>query len=250
MPLALASGWLRDGADSMARAAEAARGMGFTQVFASKPPRDAATGKASLDALGLSLAAVATDPVADLGGLRVSIDRAAQAAAALKRPLVVVDLGGVTAGFGETREVAVDRWARSLFDAMRAWSGLAIAVRPGADGGRLFLFPETEWLLDDLVGLPIGLWLDPSRALALQRSAGGPAPVAWADRFAARTLGVAIYGLGTGGGHARPEDDGPAWGTLRDLLPARAARVLDVGPAVPVADVIDARRRFEEELRW
>jgi len=248
--LALASRWLRDGAGSIGAAATAARSLGFASVFASEPPTDAAKGKGALDALGLSLAGVGAAPVAAAGEVRGAIDRAAAAASALRRPLVVLDLGDAIARKGEAAEEAVEHFARALFESMRAFSGLAVAVRPAGISSRLFGLRETEWLLDALDRLPIGVLLDPARALSIEREGKGPAPVVWADRLASKTLGVALHGLGSAGGHAHPEGVGSSLGPLPDLLPSRAVRVLDVGPAVPAEDVVDARRKFEEVLRW
>src|SRR5688500_1989126 len=164
MPLALASGWLRDGADELSRAAREARRLGFSQVFASVPPRDARRAKDAMRPLDVTLAGIASDAVDDPNALRAAVDRAADTAVTLARPLVVVDVGGATAAGARSVEAAVEAWARAVHDAIGAWSGLAIAVRPAGEPSGLFGFRETEWLLDDLAGKPAGLWLDPARA--------------------------------------------------------------------------------------
>ncbi|MCC7139033.1 MAG: hypothetical protein IT460_11480 [Planctomycetes bacterium] len=261
MALSLASGWLRDGVADLVRTAEAARALGFTGVFASRAPADAAAGRATVRALGLAVAGVQTDPVEDPAALRAALDRAAAGAATLRQALVVVDAGPARPrGDGpdgkHARERAVERWSRALHASLSAWPGLAVAWRGSADADGLFRADETAWLLDDHADRPVGLWLDPVRAArrAPTGAAGperGPADgdvLAWADRFARRTMGLAVHGVGAGGGHAPPEDGGTDWGTLLGLVPARAARVLDVGPAVPAGAVADVRRWFEETL--
>lgn len=249
MTLALASRWLRDGADTLQPAAEAARALGFREVFASKPPRDAARAKGLLASLGLGCAGVAADATAAPPALAGAIDRAAEPAAVLRRPLVVVDLGDAVPAANETVERAVERWARALHAAFGAWAGLAIAIRPSGRKDGIFGLEPTGWLLDDLSSRPVGLFLDPVRALDLERAGAGPGPLAWGDRFGARVLGLAVHGRGPDGkGHARPEDDGPDWGTLLGLVPSRAVRVLDVGPDLSAEEVTDARRHFEEVL--
>jgi hypothetical protein len=247
--LALASRWIRDGADTLSPAAEAARSMGFTQTFASRPPRDAARAKGLLASLGVTVGGVAADPTDAPPAFAGAIDRAAEVAAVLRRPFVVADLGDAVAAAHETVERAVERWSRVLHAAVSAWSGLSIAIRPTGRKDGLFGLEQTAWLLDDLSSRPVGLFLDPVRAMDRELAGAGPTVLAWADRFAARTLGIAVHGRGPDGkGHARPEDDGPDWGTLFDLVPSQALRVLDVGPDVAAEEVIDARRHLEEVL--
>lgn len=251
MALALASRWLRDGADTLQPAAEAARSLGFKEVFASRPPRDAARAKGLLASLGLAFGGVAADPTAAPPALPGAIDRAAEPAALLRRALVVADLGDAVPAANETPERAVERWSRGLHAAFGAWSGLAIAIRPSGRKDGLFGLEQTGWLLDDLSSRPVGLFLDPVRAMDLERAGVGPGPLGWGDRFAARILGVAVHGRGPDGkGHARPEDDGPDWGTLLHLVPSKALRVLDVGPDLAAEEVTDARRHLEEVLHW
>lgn len=249
MALALASRWLRVGADTLTPAAEAARSLGFHEVFASSPPRDAARAKGLLAALGLGfggVAADATDAPPALGG---AVGRAAEPAAVLRRPLVVVDVGDAVPAANESVERAVERWSRALHAALGAWAGLAIAVRPSGRKDGVFGFEATGWLLDDLASRPVGLFLDPVRAMDLERAGAGPGPLGWGDRFAPRVMGLAVHGRGSDGkGHARPEDGGPDWGTLLGLVPSRAVRVLDVGPGLAAEEVTDARRHFEEVL--
>ena len=250
--LALASGWLGPaGRADLAKAAEAARGLGFSRVHATRPPKDAATVRPVLDRLGLSLEGISTAPVKSLAEVDGALARAAKAAADLRESLVVLDVGGLKVGPKETPEAAVLALARDLHGAGSTFSGLSIAVRGAARGDGLLGMVEVEWLLDALKGKAVGLWLDPARATALQRAKRPGNALDWADRLAKRTMGVALHGLGPAGeGHALPEDDGADWGTLRGLLSARVPRVLDVGPAVPAGEVADARRKFEEFFHW
>ncbi len=163
----------------------------------------------------------------------------------------MADLGDAVAASNETLERAVERWSRVLHAAVSAWSGLSIAVRVSGRKDGLFGFEQTAWLLDDLSSRPVGLFLDPVRILHRERAGAGPTVLAWADRFASRTMGVAVHGCGPDGkGHARPEDDGPDWGTLLHLVPSKALRVLDVGPDLAAEEVTDARRHLEEVLHW
>ena len=250
--LALSSGRLGPaGVRDLAATAEVARGMGFSRVHAARPPKDAETARPVLDRLGLALDGVATAPLASVVELPDVLARAARAAAALRERLVVLDAGDLAAGSRETPAVAVETLARALHGQTATWSGLSIAVRAAARGDRLLGLAETEWLLDALKGKPVGLWLDPARATTLLRAKRPGTALDWAERLGARTMGVAVHGLGASGkGHALPEDDGADWGTLRGLLSARVPRVLDVGAAVEASDVSDARRHFEEDLHW
>ena len=250
MSLALSTRWVRDGSDRLETGAEAAHGLGFRAVHAALPPIDAATALPALRARGLHLTGVSTAPLeaaSSLGGLVAS---AAQAAARLQGTLVVVESGGLRGPTRGTLEGAVEELARALHRASRAHAGLALALRTADGPEGLVSFRVAEWLLSDLAGLPIGLWLDPAAALRIERTPGGPKVLDWGDRYGRSVLGVAVHGLGDGRGHARPEDDGPDWGTLLGLLPSRAPRVLEVGPNVPGAEVADARRNLEEVLGW
>jgi hypothetical protein len=255
MPLALASRRLKD-PSALASAGEAARRMGFAQVFASAVPRDAARAKDALKPLGVTVAGVASAAVEDAREVRGAVAAAARAAAELARPLVVVDLGPARRPATESpdgeRAVAatVESFVRELHAALSTWAPLAIALRVDPRDGALVRARETEWLLDALRGRAAGLWLDPARVLRAQGNGGAEGPVAFADRFASRTLGVTIAGAGDDGGGLLEGDGGIDWGTLRQVLPGRVVRVLDVGPLVPEEEVVDARRRFEETLGW
>jgi hypothetical protein len=252
--LALPSSWRPQAADRLAEAARAAHALGFRAVHAARPPSDVREAREVLEGLDVALAAVAADPVHDATAIPAAVARAAQAASTLRRPLVVLDLGDLAAKARETAEVAVEGLCRTLHGALSAWPGLGVGVRSTASKDLLFGWREVQWVLDDLDGKALGLWLDPVRALALERAGAGPAPLDWAARHGRRVLGVTVArGSAEGpgdGGHAPPEAAGLDWGTLRDLVPSRAARVLDVGPSVPAPEVVDARRYLEEVLGW
>ena len=55
-------------------------------------------------------------------------------------------------------------------------------------------------------------------------------------------MGLSIHGLGGGEGHARPEDDGLDWGTLRGLVPSKAPWVLDLAPSTATSAIEESRR--------
>jgi sugar phosphate isomerase/epimerase len=254
MTVALTSSWRPEAADRLAEAARLAHGMGFRAVYAARPPADVKEAREVLEGLDVTLAAVGTDRVHDATAIPAAVERAAEAASALRRPLVALDLFDLVAGPRESADAAVVRLCRVLHETLSAWPGLGIAVRATGRKDLLVGWREAEWLLDDLSGKAVGLWFDPVRALALERAGAGPAPLDWAARHGRRVLGVTLARGSTGGpgdgGHAPPEAVGLDWGTLRDLVPSRAARVLDVGPSVPAPDVVDARRYLEEVLGW
>lgn len=250
MSLALSTGWVLDGADRLAAGAEAAHRLGFHAVHAARPPADAAAARGALETLGLSLSGVSTAPLEVVSALGELVAGAARAAARLRGSLVVVDSGGLRGPTRGTVETAVLDLARALHAALRAHPGLAVALRTADGPEGLVSFRVAEWLVADLRDLPFGLWFDPAAALRTERTPGGAKVLDWGDRYGRSILGVAVYGLGDGRGHARPEDDGPDWGTLLGLLPSRAPRVLEVGPNVPETEVADARRNLEEVLGW
>lgn len=239
--LALASRRLGDRTGRLAEAVPAAKALGFSRVFASVPPEDAADAKAVLSRLGVTVGAVASPPLAVPAGAAEAVARAANPAAILRARLVVVDAGGLAVAPFPSAEAAVEALARALFGALSAWPGLTLAVRHAGGEGRLLGASETEWLLDALAKKPFGLFLDPARAKD---------PLDWAERFGPRTLGVALPLPGDGTGRDRPEGEKAFWSTLRDLVPARAERVLDAGPDAPREAVLDARRFFEESVGW
>ena len=260
--LALSSRRVGRAARRVAAAAEVARALGFASVHAAVPPSDAEGGRAALDAFGVSLAGVSTEPVGDLGALESALARAVEAARTLREPRVVVDLGTYAAARRESREAAVDALARGLHEAYGRFGGVSLAVRPGPEAGGLLGLVETEWLLDALAGKVLGVWLDPWRAsraeaavaAAVRGTAPAKAPASaldWADRLGRRASGVVLQGPGVrDGGRGLPEEGALDWSTLRGLLPARAVRVLDVGPEAGDADVVETRRRFEEAMGW
>jgi hypothetical protein len=205
--------------------------------------------KAVFRRLDVRAVGVSAAPLAATSDAAEAVGEAAPAAAALATPLVVLDAGRLACGPGERIEDAVDAVARALHAIVSAWAGLSVALRPAGAPGRLLGFRETEWLLDALRAKPVGLWFDPARAAALcERGslAGSPAPTAldWADRFGRRVLGVvlSVGEDGDPGGSAVSEARG---GTLDDLLPSQAPFVLEAGPEVPRAAVVEARRRCE-----
>jgi len=248
--LALSTAWVRDGADRLAAGAEAAHRLGFHAVHAARPPADAGTALPALKTRGIALTGVSTGPLEVATAVLELVTVAARAAARLQGALVVVESGGLRGPTRGTVEEAVEALSRALHGALRAHSGLAVALRTADGPEGLVSFRAAEWLVGDLRDLPFGLWFDPAAALRIERSPGGPRVLDWADRYGRSILGVAVHGLGDGRGHARPEDDGPDWGTLLGLLPSRAPRVLEVGPNVPEAEVVDARRNLEEVLGW
>ena len=138
------------------------------------------------------------------------------------------------------REGGADRAARALHRASA--DGAELAIRNGGRAADLLLQPDVvEWLLSDLPTL--GLWFDPARAHRAWCLGLGPEPAAWADRFAGRTTGVFVHGLGSDlGGHGHPEDGAPDWGTLGRSLPHRVPWILDVTHTLSAADVEDAIR--------
>jgi hypothetical protein len=263
--LALSSGRRgAEGAGELSGAAEEAAALGFRAVFAARPPSDAARARTTMERVGVTLAGVAAEPLESVGGVRAACARAAAAAAAARTRTLVVDAGELAVPAGRTAEGEVEALARGFFEALREASGATIAVRGAGRAGRLLGLVETEWLLGALAEKAFGVWFDPVRAMrrareeAVARGGGDAGAVAaWgkaaldaAERLGPRTVGVAVHGAGDGAGHAHPEDGGPDWGTLRGLLPSRAIRVLDVGPALSDAEVLDVRRRFEETLGW
>ncbi len=260
MTLALASGWLDDrgesrGARPLLPAAEAAHAMGFSAVYASAPPSDGARARPVLARLGVSVGGGGAAAAAGRHARAAAIARAAEGASSVKARAVAVEAGSLPPGAtAAAREAAAEALVRALHAALLRWPGLALGMRNGAAPSPCLAFRETEWVLDALRGKPFGLWFDPTRALLCERAERGPTPAAWAERYGSRTVGIFLHGLGRGpgggSGHARPEDDGPDWGTLRGQVPSRATRVLDVGPRVPRDEVVDARRHFEEVLGW
>jgi hypothetical protein len=247
--LSLASRRLGRDARRLGQAAVVARAAGFTRVFASLPPADAAAARPVLEREATALDGVGTVPVASRAELDAALDRAAEAAQALRENRVVVDLGPLAAATGETPEAAVEALARTLHAGLARWSGVALAVRPAAGPAGLLRLDETEWLLDALSKRGVGAWLDPVRVAAWAEAGKGPTLLDAADRLARRVAGISLHGPGpTGEGGGLPEEGAFDWGTLRGLLPARAQRVLDVGPAVPPDAVVETRRRLEEML--
>ena len=247
MSVAFSTRSLREGRDRLVAGAERARASGFHAIHAAAPPADAAKARVAIETNHLTLTAVSTIPIDDLSILGAAIDRAADAAAALKHRLVVVETGPLAVPRGSTVETAVGTLIRATHAALRRHPGLSLALATtdclaGVVGAR-----ESEWIVSELRGEPVGFWFDTGGALRVERSDGGAPALAWADRFGSRVMGLAVHGLGGGEGHARPEDEGFDWGTLRGLVPAKAPWVLELAPSTP-ASVIEESRRFVEHV--
>jgi hypothetical protein len=231
--IALASARCGDRAARLTEAAEAAAAAGFTRVFASVPPRDAVAARRAIAAAGIALDGVSTGAPPRLAEVGAAIDEAARAAAELRVRLVVLDTARLAAGSAPEADLVA--LARALFDAFARWSGATISLRAGggslrAGGGALLDLSATEALLSDLASKPVALFLDPARVKD---------PLAWAERAGGRTAGIALS-----------EGIDVDWGTLRGSIPSRAVRVLEVDPAVTPVEVVAARRRFEESLKF
>ena len=239
---------LRGGADRLALGAERARALGFGAVHAATPPSDAATARAVLEANRVALTGVSTVAVDDLESLAASVDRAAAAAAELRGRLVVVEIGALALPRRATVEVAVEALVRGVHAGLRRHPGLSLALATPDGPGRLLGPREVEWLLSALRGELVGLWFDGAGALRIERTEAGATAMSWADRFGSRVLGLRVHGLAGGAGHGPPEDDGPDWGTLRGLVPARAPRVLELAPSTSAEAIEDARRFVEHVL--
>ncbi len=239
---------LRGGADRLVLGAERARALGFAAVHAATPPSDAAAARPVLEANRVALTGVSTVPVEDLESIAASIDRAATAAAELRSRLVVVEVGGLVLPRRSTVEAAVETLVRAIHAGLRRHPGLSLALATPDGPGRLLGPREVEWLLSALRGELVGLWFDGAGALRLERTEGGATAMSWADRFGSKVLGLRVHGLAGGAGHGPPEDDGPDWGTLRGLVPARAPRVLDLAPSTSAEQIEDSRRYVEHVL--
>jgi hypothetical protein len=252
--LALSSRRLGGAAGRLAPLAAVATRLGFAGVFAAEAPRDAPSARAALAEAGIAVAAVEAGAGDDAAALAREAERATAAARDLGTRRVVVSAWPVAKDAPEAaREAQVGVLARTLHAVLLRHAGVALAIRPArvaADAGGLVGLREAEWLLSDLAGRGLGLWLDPLAAAALAAAGKGPPPLDWADRGGARVIGVSIAPPDGGGGLGRPEEGGVDWGTLRGSIPSRAARVLDAGPNAPDAEVVDLRRRFEEVLGW
>ena len=270
MTVALATRWFGVGT-SLGQAARAARELGLAHLALDLPGPVASAPREELKELGVRVSAVlprggvgaaAEDPRAFVAAFETH----AAVAARLRADLVVVDGGTVGGradrdlgrrdgvlvsggGAEEAREVeglraglvapAVERAARALHGAVRA--GVPVVVRNGRGAADALAFEETGWLLDALPRL--GLAFDPTHALRLNLLGLGPPAEAWAERFASRTAAVFAHGLGAdreGGSH--PEDEAPPWAVLREILPERAVRILDLDPTLSGAEVADAVR--------
>jgi hypothetical protein len=242
--IALGSAWA-DAGDRLAPAVAAASRAGFRALHASRAPADAAKAKAAADAAGVRLTGVDADP-----GLDVSraLPAAIAAAAALRAPLVVLDSPRAPAD--GSREEAVEVLARLLHATFSREPGLAVAVRHAGGGAPGLLgIEEAEWLLSALGKRPAGLWLDPWRA-ASAKEARAPSALDWADRLGRRVLGLSLRGAPGPRGPDLPPEGLLDWRALREAVPAGAPRVLEVGPHVSERQVSEARRRFEESLRY
>jgi hypothetical protein len=232
--ISLASVRLGPRADRLEEAAEHGAAAGFHSVFASVPPADEALARRGLGVAGVALAGVSSPPVTALARAPAAIDAAARAASALKTRLVVLDASALVAG--PIPEADLEALSRVLFDATRRWAGATISVRSGSvrsGSGRggakpLLDLAAVEALLADLASKPVALFFDP---------AGVASPAEWAERTASKTTGVVLS-----------EGTDVDWGTLREMTPSRAVRVLEVDRDLAPADVTAARRRFEESL--
>ena len=249
--LALSSRRVVDDRARLAPVAAVAKALGFRQAFASAPPADSAAAKEVFAKVGISVVAVGANAADGPATLTREVGKAAEAAAALGIRLVVADAWPLPADATEAaREIAAQSLARTIHGILSGREGLSLALRVATDAEGLLGFREAEWLLGDLSHTAIGLWLEPARVESGARAGRGVRTLDWADRFGARILGVTIAPPETGGGLGRPEDSGVDWGTLRESVPSRAARVVDVGPKASDAEVFDLRRRFEEVLGW
>jgi len=246
---ALTSRWFAAGAGPQALIA-GLKAVGLPTLVLHEPPPQAVRWREPLRAEGVRVLAVR---LADVEGL---VGTGAEVVGALKPARVLVPAGALApmppsllggapsdeerlAHRQRVRERQVEVLARTLHGPLAA--GWPLAALHGTAAGELLLLEETGWLLDALPRL--GLWLDPARLLALERSGGSPGPAAWADRFAGRVVGVSVHGLGSDGqGHAHPEDDGPAWGRLAASLPRWVPWALDLSGRLTAADVREALR--------
>ncbi len=268
LTIVLATGCFAPGT-SLGEAATAARSLGLGRLALDFPGPVAGGRREELKPLGVGIEAVvqqggAGASLEDPRAFAAGLERQAAWTARLKAAWTVVeagDLGGrderelsrrdgalVTARSDEDSDAvaalrephragAVERAARALHDGLRV--GVPLAVRNAGGAAGLLGFEETGWLLDALPRLRLAF--DPTRALRLHRLGLGPNPASWAEQYASRSTLLFVHGLGAdfaGGSH--PEDGAPAWPILRDILPDRLPRVLEVRPTLTHAEVLDA----------
>lgn len=275
MPVALTTRWLREGLDAAALARLGER-LDLRLFFLHEPVPRAASWRATLKALGVSIGGVAVRTArgvrgaADEDGARfgLAMDEAAHCASGLRAGLVVTDGGGLGSevdGILEAadgaawealpdresepawaplrtarREAAAQRAVRALHAALAA--DVPVAVRHGGGPADLLGTEEAGWLLDELPRLR--LVLDPGRAERAHRLGVGPAPLAWADAYAARCGAVVVQGVGAHGrGGAHPTEGSIDWRALVESLPRGLPWVLDLAPERSDDEVTDA-------LRW
>jgi hypothetical protein len=240
--LSLSSAWTDP--VRLAPAVAAASEQGFHRVFAAHPPADGAAAKRAAVAAGVSIDGVAA-PV----GLEpaTGLARAVEAAAFLRVPTVVLESPRVDAARPGAREAGVEALARTIHATLSKEPGLRVAVRHGSGKDDLLGIVEMGWLLSELSRVAAGAWLDPWRA---SREAGAPGVLDWADRMGSRVLGLSLHGDPAPRGFDLPSAHAVDWRALREGVPGAVPRVLDVGPHVSAADLVDCRRRFEESLGY
>jgi hypothetical protein len=161
-------------------------------------------------------------------------------ASALRTRVVILSLSAAAHQSPHGREAATEHVARALHGAQR--EGMPLALRYTAGGDDLLDMQMLEWLLGDLPTL--GVWLDIPALEHAHRANEGLALPALAETLGPRVRGLDIAGASDGAaGGAHPEDGGPDWSTLWEILPRDATRVLDVDPGPDGS-------RLREALAW
>jgi hypothetical protein len=222
---------------SLAEAAVRVREAGADRLVLDLPGPVAPGAREDLREVGVRTAAVAlreggVGRGAD-AALEAGIARAIRAAHRLRAEAVVLGGAGGFDASRAARERAVDDAARRLHGRLR--DGVPFVIRHGIASTDLLGLDETEWLLDALPGL--GFLFDPFGANRRAAEGEGPPAETWAERFAKRTVLVAVRGEGEqDGGH--PADSDVDWRQIAGLLSGDVTWVLETGPRA--GDVSDA----------
>ncbi len=237
MTLALATRRLGQGAgvEEWLRALEVhdARALRVDSLRSPAPDVGTALRVRGVTVAGMRVPPTQQDVVQQLADVRA-------AASALRTQMVILSVSAVAHDAEKGREAAAERVSRALHAAQR--EGMPIALRCWSGADDLLDVEMLEWLLGDLPALSV--WLDIPALEHAYREGSGTALPALAEALGPRVRGLDIAGAADGAaGGAHPEDAGPDWSTLWEILPRGATRVLDVDPGPDGS-------RLPEALSW
>ena len=135
----------------------------------------------------------------------------------------------------------IEQFCRSLYLLRSEEPDVTFAIEPGHEIDDLLGFEAMGWVLDDLAGVQVGYWHDVGR-IHLREVQGLPGQGAWVDAYSKHMLGIHLQDACSKGAEMPLGSGEVDFKLLREYVPSRAERVVEIGPSHGRAEILGSVR--------